>query len=121
MKRLIAEEQEEEKTEELSQKDKQELLNASAKILEVRKNAIDLMDVYKTLFEHLNELYNQYPNLYQEIQRVVELPTNDDAQNVVNFYQDLLQELEILKNSDNLQLVMHGNSLDIPLSDDEEE
>lgn len=119
MKRLIAED--EEQVREITEEDKQQLLNASAKVLEIRKNATDLLDMYKTLFKNLNEMYNEYPNLYQEIQRVVELPTNDDASNMVAFYQDLLQELELLKNSDNLQLVMHGNSLDVPLTDDEEE
>jgi len=89
-----------------------ELHNASAKALEVRKNATDLLDNYKQLFENLTILYNEYPMLYQEIQRVVKLPTNEDAQNVVRFYEDLLQELELLKDSDKLEMVLRGNSLD---------
>jgi hypothetical protein len=89
-----------------------ELHNASAKALEVRKNATDLLDNYKQLFENLTILYNEYPMLYQEIQRVVKLPTNEDAQNVVRFYEDLLQELELLKDSEKLEMVLRGNSLD---------
>lgn len=89
-----------------------ELHNASVKALEVRKNATDLLDNYKQLFENLTILYNEYPMLYQEIQRVVKLPTNEDAQNVVRFYEDLLQELELLKDSDKLEMVLRGNSLD---------
>ena len=89
-----------------------ELHNASAKALEVRKNATDLLNNYKQLFENLTILYNEYPMLYQEIQRVVKLPTNEDAQNVVRFYEDLLQELELLKDSDKLEMVLRGNSLD---------
>ena len=89
-----------------------ELHNASAKALEVRKNATDLLNNYKQLFENLTVLYNEYPMLYQEIQRVVKLPTNEDAQNVVCFYEDLLQELELLKDSEKLEMVLRGNSLD---------
>lgn len=89
-----------------------ELHNASAKALEVRKNATDLLNNYKQLFENLTILYNEYPMLYQEIQRVVKLPTNEDAQNVVRFYEDLLQELELLKDSNKLEMVLRGNSLD---------
>lgn len=94
---------------------------ASAKILEIRQSATDLLDVYKKLFEDLNDLYNGYPNLYQEIQRVVKLPTNEDANDVTTFYKDLLQELELLKNPENLQKVLDGNSLDAPEGNGDEE
>ena len=107
--------------ENIEKKPSQDLLNASAKVLEVRKNAVDLLDIYKTLFKHLNEVYNEYPNLYQELQRVVQLPTNEDAERVVGFYKDLLQELELLKDSENLEKVMEGNSLDIPISENDDE
>jgi DNA-directed RNA polymerase delta subunit len=96
-----------------------DLHSASAKTLEIRQNAKDLLEVYKKLFENLTVLYNEFPMLYQEIQRVVKLPTNEDAQDVVQFYQDLLQELELLKDSENLELVLRGNSLDF--ANDEEE
>ena len=46
MKRLIAED--EEQVGEITEEDKQQLLNASAKVLEIRKNATDLLDMYKT-------------------------------------------------------------------------
>ena len=107
--------------ENIEEKPSQDLLNASVKVLEVRKNAVDLLDIYKTLFQHLNEVYNEYPNLYQELQRVVQLPTNEDAEHVVRFYKDLLQELELLKDSENLKKVMEGNSLDIPISENDDE
>ena len=42
--------------ENIEEKPSQDLLNASAKVLEVRKNAVDLLDIYKTLFQHLNEV-----------------------------------------------------------------
>lgn len=98
-----------------------DLHNASAKILEIRQSATDLLEVYKKLFEDLNDLYNEFPNLYQEIQRVVQLPTNNDAQGVTNFYEDLLQELELLKSSENLEKVLQGNSLDAPDGSNEDE
>jgi len=98
-----------------------DLYNANAKLLEIRQSSKDLLDVYKTLYEDLNDLYNDYPNVYQEIQRVVKLPTNEDANNVTDFYEDLLQELEILKNSENLQKVLDGNSLDAPSEEENEE
>jgi hypothetical protein len=98
-----------------------ELHDASAKALEVRKNATDLLEDYKQLFENLTIIYNEWPMLYQEIQRVVKLPTNEDAQNVVSFYQDLLQELELLKDSEKLEMVLRGNSLDGDSEEDNSE
>lgn len=91
-----------------------DLHSAGAKLLEIRRLSKEMLDVYKRLYEDLNDLYNDYPNLYQEIQRVVKLPTNEDAQAITDFYEDFIQELELLKNSENLEKVMQGNSLDIP-------
>ncbi len=98
-----------------------DLYNVNAKLLEIRQSSKDLLDVYKRLYEDLNDLYNDYPNVYQEIQRVVKLPTNQDANDVTDFYEDLLQELEILKNSENLQKVLDGNSLDAVSEEENEE
>lgn len=91
-----------------------DLHSAGAKLLEIRQLSKEMLDVYKRLYEDLNDLYNDYPSLYQEIQRVVKLPTNEDAQEITDFYEDFIQELELLKNSENLEKVMQGNSLDIP-------
>ena len=48
-----------------------------------------LKDSYYALFDNLNALFETYPKLYEEIQMTVKLPTNDDAENVVKFDQDL--------------------------------
>jgi hypothetical protein len=49
----------------------------------------DLKDHYYVLFDNLNALFESYPQLYKEIQMTVKLPTNDDAKNIVQFYDDL--------------------------------
>lgn len=60
----------------------------------INKASDDLKDIYYILFDNLNVLYQNYPDLYKAINMVVKLPTNDDATFISNFNNDLK---EILK------------------------
>lgn len=97
-----------------------DLHDVKAKILEIINNSDALLKVYLDLYQDLNDLYNDYPNVYGEIQRVVKLPTNDDADEVTNFNRDLKQELQYLNDEDFLQSVMRDNSLDADTGNEEE-
>ena len=98
-----------------------DLHDVKAKMLEIINNSDKLLENYLNLYQDLNDLYNNYPNVYEEIQRVVKLPTNEDADNVTKFNQDLKKELQYLNDEDFLQSVMNDNSLDAPEGNDEEE
>lgn len=53
-----------------------------------------LKDIYYSLFDNLNALYESYPEIYEQMKMIVKLPDNADAQNVVSFNNDLHMALE---------------------------
>lgn len=62
-----------------------------------------LKDIYYVLFDNLNALFEAYPNLYKQMQMVIKLPSNEDAEGVVKFHDDLHQVLEHFKDDQYLQ------------------
>ncbi len=58
--------------------------------------SVELKDNYYELFEELNKLFDEYPDLYKQIEMVVKLPSNEDAKNVVEFNLDLQRILDNL-------------------------
>lgn len=94
--------------------------DVKAKILEIINNSDKVLQDYLELYKDLNDLYNDYPNVYEEIQRVVKLPTNDDAVNVTQFNKDLKTELQYLNDENFLQSVLRENSLDADTGNEEE-
>ena len=74
----------------------------------IRESSVALKDIYYSLFDNLNALYDSYPSVYKTLQTVVKLPTNEDAMNTVSFNNDLNQALERFK--DRAYLASHiGN------------
>lgn len=86
--------------------------DAKASIIKINKLSDDMNKIYFELFTELNNLYDQYPNVYKEIEKTVKLPTNDDASDVTEFNSNLKQELEYFNDDKFLKSVIDGNPLD---------
>lgn len=54
----------------------------------------NLKDIYYSLFDNLNALYESYPEIYEQMKMIVNLPDNSDAENIVSFNNDLHMALE---------------------------
>ena len=86
--------------------------NAKAKILEIIQSSDELVEIYMKLYQDLTDLYNEFPNIYEELQRVVKLPTNEDAQNISDFNKDIKRELQYLNDQNFMQYVMDDNEIE---------
>ena len=62
----------------------------------------DLKNSYYVLFDNLNSLYEEYPDLYKQIEMVVKLPSNEDAKNISILNEDLQRILNNLKDENYL-------------------
>ena len=89
--------------------DEEEFKTARAKLLEIKESADNLVETYMRLYEDFNNLYNQHPKLYQKLQQVVLLPTNEDAQNISEFSKSLNQELSYFKDDNYLKSILSDN------------
>ena len=63
----------------------------------------DLKNSYYVLFDNLNSLYEEYPDLYKQIEMVVKLPSNEDAKNISILNEDLQRILNNLKDENYLK------------------
>lgn len=67
-------------------------------ILNRVENSIDdLNEVYYILLDNLNELFKSYPDVYNEINMSVKLPTKDDIENIANMknsFSDIKEHFE---------------------------
>lgn len=86
--------------------DDEEMKSARAKLLEIKQSADNLVEIYIRLYEDFNNLYDQHPKLYEKLQQVVLLPTNEDAQNISEFSRSLNQELSYFKDDEYLKSVL---------------
>lgn len=86
---------------------------AKMKLLEITKFSDNLLSAYVELYNSLNDLYSSYPQLYEEIQKTVQLPTNEDAQQVTAFNEDLKKELQYLDNDNFLHSVLSDEDITI--------
>lgn len=91
------------------QVDEEEFKSARAKLLEIKQSADNLVEVYTRLYEDFNDLYDHHPKLYQKLQQVVLLPTNEDATNIAEFSKSLDQELSYFKDDEYLKSVLSDN------------
>lgn len=71
----------------------------------------DLKNSYYSLFDNLNSLYEEYPDLYKQIEMVVKLPTNDDAKNISLLNSDLKRILNNLQDESYLNSYINQNGL----------
>lgn len=55
----------------------------------ISKASENLSNNYFGLFDNLNTLYENYPNLYKQLEMVVDLPSNEDAKNIVQLKKDI--------------------------------
>ena len=85
-----------------------DLTLAKSKLLEIKNASDNLMNIYMTLYEDLNDLYDTFPNLYEKIHQVVALPTNEDAQAITEFNQSLNQELTYFQDDHFLASTISG-------------
>ena len=99
----------------------EDVANAKAKILEIIKDSDELLQLMKEFYKNLSDLYNNYPNVYEELQRIVKLPTNQEAQDIANFNKNIKEALQYLNDEHFMQSVMDENSLDAPIGDDKHE
>ena len=76
----------------------------------IRESSVALKDIYYSLFDNLNALYDSYPSVYKTLQTVVKLPTNEDAMNTVIFNNDLLRALNKFQNEAYLASYLQNSS-----------
>ena len=68
-------------------------------ILDKIETAADnLKDIYYVLFDNLNAIYDSYPEIYEQLQMIIKLPTNDDAEEIVAFNNDIKSALSHFRN-----------------------
>ena len=77
----------------LVQKAENSATDVKTLLLRIDEASHDLKDHYYVVFDNLNALFESYPQLYKEIEMTVKLPTNEDAKNIVQFYDDLHKAL----------------------------
>jgi hypothetical protein len=90
--------------------------NVQTLLTRIDEASHDLKDHYYVLFDNLNALFESYPQLYKEIEMTVKLPKNDDAKNIVQFYNDLHEILEHFKDAQYLSSFINPE----PESNDQE-
>ena len=95
-----------------------DLTLAKSKLLEIKNASDNLMNIYMTLYEDLNDLYDTFPNLYEKIHQVVALPTNEDAQAITEFNQSLNQELTYFQDDHFLASTISGETYLDPVEQD---
>ena len=76
----------------------------------VEQSSNDLKDIYYSLFDNLTALYSSYPSIYQQLEMIVKLPTNEDAMNIVSFNNDLSQALAHFKDPNYLASYISNES-----------
>ena len=76
----------------------------------IEQSSNDLKDIYYSLFDNLTALYSSYPSIYQQLEMIVKLPTNEDAMNIVSFNNDLSQALTHFKDSNYLASYISNSS-----------
>ena len=96
----------------------EDLTLAKSKLLEIKNASDNLMNIYMTLYEDLNDLYDTFPNLYEKIHQVVALPTNEDAQAITEFNQSLNQELTYFQDDHFLESTISGETYLDPIEQD---
>lgn len=94
-----------------------DLHDAKAFVLKVNQSSDELLRVYLNLYNTLNELYAEYPQMYAEIQRTVELPTNDDATRITKLNADLKTVLEYMNDDVFLKTIV--DDVDVNADDDD--
>jgi hypothetical protein len=96
----------------------EDLTLAKSKLIEIKNSSDELMEVYLRLYEDLNDLYDNFPNLYEKIHQVVALPTNEDAQAITEFNQSLNQELTYFQDDHFLASTISGETYLDPVEQD---
>ena len=96
----------------------EDLTLAKSKLIEIKNSSDELMEVYLRLYEDLNDLYDNFPNLYEKIHQVVVLPTNEDAQEITEFNQSLNQELTYFQDDHFLEATISGETYLDPIEQD---
>ena len=82
----------------LVKKANDEVINNAITLLDrIDESSNSLKDIYYSLYDNLNAIYESYPDLYKQMQMVIKLPTNDDAVNIVKFNDDLHQVINHFK------------------------
>ena len=76
----------------------------------IKDSSSALKDTYYVLFDNLNALYQTFPTIYQEIQQVVKLPNNKDAEQIVAFNNDLTRTLAKFEDKTYLSSFMKNSS-----------
>lgn len=85
-------------------KRKANIVNDATKLLQRISEASDnLRDVYYVLFDNLNALFESYPDVYKTIERTVKLPSNNDANNIVEFNKNLKEILRLFNDPEYLK------------------
>ena len=79
-------------------------------LLRVKEASNNLKDIYYALFDNLTALYQTYPSVYQQLQKIVKLPSNQDAINITTFNNDLTQALERFKDINYLKSFIQNSS-----------
>ena len=81
----------------------------------------NLKDVYYALFDNLNALYKSYPTIYKQIEMIVKLPTNEDAELVTKFNNDLLDIISHFDDMDYLDSYINPDKTDEQLTEENSE
>ena len=69
----------------------------------------NLKDVYYVLFDNLNVLFQNYPDIYKQIEMIVKLPTNESAKDIVTLYNDLHSTILHFDDTEYLQKYIKEN------------
>lgn len=95
--------------------------DAKAFVLKVNQCSDELLTVYMNLYKTLNELYAEFPQMYEEIQRTVALPTNEDAERVTRFNSDLKEVMEFFNDEQFLSTVVNDGDVETSEAGEEED
>jgi len=83
-------------------------LNDARIILDrIQNSTNDLKNYYYALFDNLNALFKTYPSLYKELEKTIKFPKEEDAQNIVEFYNQIQTQIEHYKNDEYLSAIIN--------------
>ena len=71
----------------------------------ISKSIDDLNDIYYIFINNLNELYKAYPEVYDEINQTIKLPTKEDVEYISSLKEDFKNIKEHLNNDNYLDII----------------
>ena len=71
----------------------------------ISKSIDNLNDIYYIFINNLNELYKSYPEVYNEINQTIKLPTKEDVEYISSLKEDFKNIKEHLNNDNYLDII----------------